>query len=76
LGSGWRSELQVEAERLENSELDAVIGLGDAMVWESLQELRNRRIIDVQPEKGSYMFKRYGLHGIDPPERRKRNSDS
>jgi hypothetical protein len=62
LGSGWRSELQVEAERFENSELDAVIGLGDAMVWESLQELRNRRVIDVQPEKGSYMFKNYGLH--------------
>jgi hypothetical protein len=54
--------LQVEAERFENSELDAVIGLGDAMVWESLQELRNRRVIDVQPEKGSYMFKNYGLH--------------
>jgi hypothetical protein len=40
-------EAQVEAERFENSELDAIIGLGDAMVWEALQELLNGCIIDV-----------------------------
>jgi hypothetical protein len=55
-------EAQVEAERFENSELDAIIGLGNAMVWESLQELFNGRIIDVLQEEGAYIFKSDGLH--------------
>jgi hypothetical protein len=64
-------EAQVEAERFENSELDAIIGLGDAMVWEALQELLNGSIIDVLQEEGTNIFKSDGLHLIDPPERRK-----
>jgi hypothetical protein len=64
-------EAQVEAERFENSELDAIIGLGDAMVWEALQELLNGCIIDVLQEEGANIFKSDGLHLIGPPERRK-----
>jgi hypothetical protein len=62
LGPGERSEEEVEAQGLENGVLGTVIGLGDAMFRESLQELRNGRIIDVQPKERAYIVKSDGRH--------------
>jgi hypothetical protein len=70
LGPGSRLEAQVEAERSKNSELDAIIGLGDAMVWESLQELLNGRIIEVQSEEGRISSKETDSILLIPPHLR------
>jgi hypothetical protein len=68
-------KIKEEVPVRENGELNAITGLSDLMVWESLQELLNGCIIDMLQEERANIFKGDGLHLIDP-SRGTQDSDS